>query len=70
LIRNGRKSLPCDEKLFKTVIKTAFGQRRKTLRNSLKAMMEGKEMPEHLSGKRPEQLGVEEFIELTMVLHK
>jgi len=70
LIRNGRKSLPCDEKLFKTVIKTAFGQRRNTLRNSLKAMMEGKEMPEHLSGKRPEQLGVEEFIELTMVLHK
>ena len=66
LLRNDRNALPCDEKLYKTVVKTAFGQRRKTLRNSLRGMMEGKEMPEELSGKRPEQLGVEEFIKLTL----
>ena len=39
LTRNNRTSLGCDEKLFKTVVKTAFGQRRKTLRNSLKPLI-------------------------------
>ena len=39
LTRNSRTSLGCDEKLFKTVVKTAFGQRRKTLRNSLKPLI-------------------------------
>ncbi len=39
LTRNSRTSLGCDEKLFKTVVKTAFNQRRKTLRNSLKSMI-------------------------------
>ena len=39
LTRNSRTSLGCDEKLFKTVVKTAFGQRRKTLRNSLKPLL-------------------------------
>ena len=38
LTRNGRTSLGCDEKLFRTIVKTAFGQRRKTLRNSLKPL--------------------------------
>jgi 16S rRNA (adenine1518-N6/adenine1519-N6)-dimethyltransferase len=68
LVRNGRKELPCDEKLFKTVVKTSFGQRRKTLRNSLKGLLDGKEMPERLSGERPEHLGVEDFIELTALI--
>ena len=39
LTRNSRTSLGCDEKLFRTVVKTAFGQRRKTLRNSLKPLL-------------------------------
>ena len=42
LRRNSRTSLGCDEKLFKTVVKTAFGQRRKTLRNSLKPLIQAK----------------------------
>ncbi|MDR3219510.1 MAG: 16S rRNA (adenine(1518)-N(6)/adenine(1519)-N(6))-dimethyltransferase RsmA [Dysgonamonadaceae bacterium] len=65
--RNERKELGCNESLFKTVVKTAFNQRRKTLRNSLKSLL-GKEneiasLP--VFDKRPEQLSVEEFIELT-----
>ena len=39
LTRNGRTDLGCDEKFFKTVVKTAFNQRRKTLRNSLKPLI-------------------------------
>ena len=39
LTRNSRTSLGCDESLFKAVVKTAFGQRRKTLRNSLKPII-------------------------------
>ena len=40
LTRNSRTELGCDEKLFKAVVKTAFGQRRKTLRNSLKPLLQ------------------------------
>ncbi|MBR5174551.1 MAG: ribosomal RNA small subunit methyltransferase A [Bacteroidales bacterium] len=40
LTRNSRTSLRCDEKLFRSVVKTAFGQRRKTLRNSLKPLIQ------------------------------
>ena len=67
LTRNQRLSLNCDEKLFKTVVKTAFNQRRKTLRNSLKPLL-GKDCEIYslpVFDKRPEQLSVEEFIELT-----
>ncbi len=67
LTRNQRTSLDCDEKLFKTVVKTAFNQRRKTLRNSLKPLL-GKDCEIYslpVFDKRPEQLSVEEFIELT-----
>lgn len=67
MTRNQRESLPCDEILFKKVIKTAFNQRRKTLRNSLKPLL-GKEAAvycEPIFDKRPEQLTVEQFIELT-----
>jgi len=67
LTRNSRTSLGCDETLFKTVIKTAFNQRRKTMRNSLKTLL-GKEneiFAHPVFDKRPEQLSVEEFIELT-----
>lgn len=69
MIRNKRKSLGCDEKLFKTVVKTSFNQRRKTLRNSMKPIL-GKECEAYnkeIFDKRPEQLSVEEFIELTLI---
>ena len=59
-------SLPCSEKLFFTVVKTAFQQRRKTLRNSLKTLnLSDKLREDTIFDKRPEQLSVEEFIELT-----
>lgn len=72
LVRNSRTSLDCDEKLFKTVIKTSFNQRRKTLRNSMKPML-GKDNEVYsdvIFDKRPEQLSVEEFIYLTNLTQK
>ena len=67
LTRNNRQQLDCDEALFKTVVKTAFNQRRKQMRNSLMGIV-GKENPllsDPIFTKRPEQLSVEEFISLT-----
>ena len=59
-------SLPCGEKLFFTVVKTAFQQRRKTLRNSLKTLnLSDKLREDTVFDLRPEQLNVEQFIELT-----
>jgi 16S rRNA (adenine1518-N6/adenine1519-N6)-dimethyltransferase len=59
-------SLPCGEKLFFTVVKTAFQQRRKTLRNSLKTLNLSDSLREDtVFDLRPEQLSVEQFIELT-----
>lgn len=69
MTRNQRSDLGCDEKLFKTVVKTSFNQRRKTLRNSMKPLL-GKDCPEYnlpLFDKRPEQLSVEQFVELTLI---
>jgi 16S rRNA (adenine1518-N6/adenine1519-N6)-dimethyltransferase len=58
--------LPCSEKLFFTVVKTAFGQRRKTLRNSLKTLNLSDNLREDtIFDLRPEQLSVEQFIGLT-----
>ncbi|MBR2477254.1 MAG: 16S rRNA (adenine(1518)-N(6)/adenine(1519)-N(6))-dimethyltransferase RsmA [Bacteroidales bacterium] len=80
LTRNGRTSLGCDEVLFKKVVKTCFNQRRKTIRNSIKPIMAelGKNFtpdntPEalaHLFELRPEQLSVEQFVELTLLISK
>ena len=67
-VRNQRTALPCDEKLFKRVVKTAFNQRRKTLRNSLKPLLCGIELPEKYSGERPEQCSVEDFVLLTEII--
>lgn len=64
--------LGCDPALFRTVVKTAFGQRRKTLRNSLRGMLPpGAALPEdcQLSGLRPEQLSVAQFVELTNIVN-
>lgn len=65
--RNTRTSLECDEALFKKIVKGTFNQRRKKLRNSIQQIV-GKDSP--LLGNpileiRPEQLSLEEFIELT-----
>lgn len=78
LRRNSRTELGCDEKLFKTIVKTGFNQRRKTLRNSLKPLIADKaareawtpeQSADFLSNPvfelRPERLSVEDFIALT-----
>jgi 16S rRNA (adenine1518-N6/adenine1519-N6)-dimethyltransferase len=67
--RNSTISLGCNEKLFFTVVKTAFNQRRKTLHNSLKPLMKIA-VPHEIMQKRPEQLGVNEFIELTNLVER
>ncbi|MEZ3551597.1 MAG: 16S rRNA (adenine(1518)-N(6)/adenine(1519)-N(6))-dimethyltransferase RsmA [Muribaculaceae bacterium] len=70
LTRNDRKTLGCDERLFKTVVKTAFGQRRKTLRNSLGGLIPADSpiLKDPIMALRPERLGVEEFIRLTLAV--
>jgi 16S rRNA (adenine1518-N6/adenine1519-N6)-dimethyltransferase len=81
LKRNGRTSLGCDEALFKTVVKTAFGQRRKMMRNPLKPLARAKAdrlgwsddelaafLAQDVFSLRPERLGVEDFIALTNLL--
>jgi len=66
LKRKENYQLPCDEKLFFTVVKTAFNQRRKTLRNSLKTYQLSDNLKEDsIFDLRPEQLSVEQFIDLT-----
>ncbi len=65
LERNSRKKLDCNEVLFMKVVKTAFNQRRKTLRNSLKILTPDMETSHSIWDKRPEQLGVDEFVGLT-----
>ena len=57
--------LPCNEKLFFGVVKSAFNQRRKTLRNSLKSYLTEEIKSDVLFDKRPEQLAVEDFINIT-----
>ena len=67
MIRNETSELGCDEKLFKQIVKTTFNQRRKTLRNSISPIL-GKDNPlssDPIFNKRPEQLSVQEFIDLT-----
>lgn len=81
LTRNRRTSLGCDENAFKNIVKTAFGQRRKTLRNSLKSIIAAKATKEGWDTEalasftsapvfelRPERLSVEDFIGLTNLL--
>jgi 16S rRNA (adenine1518-N6/adenine1519-N6)-dimethyltransferase len=66
LTRNKRKTLGCNEELFTKVVKTTFNQRRKTIRNSIRPLLN---IPDSelnpFFQKRPEQLSVEQFIELT-----
>ena len=67
MTRNGTTDLGCDGKLFKQIVKTTFNQRRKTLRNSISSILD-KSHPlsaDPIFNKRPEQLSVQEFVELT-----
>jgi len=81
LTRNTRTALGCDESLFKAVVKTAFGQRRKMMRNPLKPLIAAKAAREGWTDdekaaftanpvfeRRPETLSVEDFIDLTNLL--
>ncbi len=68
LKRNNVKELGCDEQLFVTVVKQAFNQRRKTLRNSLRMLIPAEIIDNEVFDKRPEQLSVAEFVELTRKL--
>jgi 16S rRNA (adenine1518-N6/adenine1519-N6)-dimethyltransferase len=71
LVRKKDFHVPCDEQLFFKVIKAAFQQRRKTLRNSLKIFNLSENLKANgIFGKRPEQLGVQAFIELTQLIEK
>ena len=72
MVRNNVDDLGCDPRLFKSVVKTSFGQRRKTLRNSLRGMLPPEVSPKILEDPiwslRPEQLSVEQFIQLTSLI--
>jgi 16S rRNA (adenine1518-N6/adenine1519-N6)-dimethyltransferase len=68
--RNSRQSLSCDEKLFINVVKTGFNQRRKTLRNSLKKLINNPDFDHPFLPLRPEVLSVEQFVELTKEIEK
>lgn len=70
LTRNSRTDLGCDPVFFKKVVKTAFGQRRKTLRNSLAPMIQpgSPVLESRFMRERPERLSVDDFIELTNLL--
>ena len=68
--RNNVTQLDCDEKLFVTVVKQAFNQRRKTMRNSLRSLIPQDIIQDEIFNKRPEQLSVAEFVELTKKLSR
>lgn len=75
LKRNSRTELGCDEKLFKQVVKMAFNQRRKTLRNALKPLINEKGLTaevleDPVFDLRAERLGVEDFVALTLLFSK
>jgi len=64
-------SLPCDEKIFKRLVKISFNQRRKMLRNSIKSMVPNDEiLNEEIFSKRPEQLSKESFYDITNKIGK
>ncbi len=65
LTRNSREKLDCDEKMFFRVVKATFGQRRKTIRNSLKNNFGAFEAEHPFYTLRPERLSVEDFMDLT-----
>ena len=68
LRRNNTFKLNCNEKRFISIVKMAFNQRRKTMRNSLKSIIPLKLKENEIFNKRPEQLSVNDFVELTNLL--
>jgi 16S rRNA (adenine1518-N6/adenine1519-N6)-dimethyltransferase len=69
LLRNDVVRLDCDEQLFVKVVKATFNQRRKVIRNSIKAITGDATLPDHrYFSMRPEQLSVDEFVELTRIV--
>ena len=70
MVRKENYTLPCDENLFFEVVKTSFNQRRKTLNNSLKKLLKDKKLEESIGLKRPEQLSVDDFIQLTNFINQ
>lgn len=64
LQRNAPTTMPCDEAQFKKVVKAAFNQRRKMLRNSLSQLLNAETLKEKIFEKRPEQLSLTDFIEI------
>ncbi|MBQ7819024.1 MAG: 16S rRNA (adenine(1518)-N(6)/adenine(1519)-N(6))-dimethyltransferase RsmA [Bacteroidales bacterium] len=72
MTRNDVTELGCNEQLFKRIVKTAFNQRRKTMRNSLKPLIEqgSSILSQEIFNLRPEQISVAQFIELTNEIEK
>lgn len=69
LVRKENYTLPCDERLFRTVVKTSFNSRRKMLRNTLKPLVYDPAMLEDpFFTQRPEQLSVQDFVDITIKL--
>lgn len=68
LTRNNVKKLDCDEQLFIRLVKTSFNQRRKMLRNSIKTMIPVQLTDHPILTKRPEQLSVNDFVRLTLLV--
>lgn len=69
LKRKEKRTLDCDEVLFKRIVKAAFNQRRKTMRNSLKEFTGGKELASNdIFNLRPEQISVQAFQDLTNLI--
>jgi len=66
LTRKKKLEIDCDEKMFRLVVKTAFNQRRKTLRNALKSIpLKDEQKAKPYLSLRAEQLSVDDFIQLT-----
>jgi 16S rRNA (adenine1518-N6/adenine1519-N6)-dimethyltransferase len=71
LTRKANLDLGCDDRLFRHVVKSAFGQRRKMLRNTLKPIVNDPSILDDLYfNQRPEQLGVEQFVHITNLLQQ
>ncbi len=69
-LRNERKELNCNPELFVQVVKKGFNQRRKMLRNSLKSILVNLEADNQIFQLRPEQLTVDQFVDLTNYIEK
>src|SRR4030042_345638 len=70
LTRNSVSKLECDEILFFNLVKACFNQRRKTIKNSIRKITTESLPHTDLMIKRPEQLSVEQFVELTQIIQR